>query len=99
MTLIVYERIGFWMNMCRNNLPNSQIIVQKDRIVFLQLIATTNLCCFTTDAPENTSIANQRVRVPIVDVEAHATFFLVVPDDAPVRVHAIMDWVAAADDR
>lgn len=90
---LVFEQIGFWMDACRDKLPHSQVIVQKDRMVFMQLVQSSDLLCFTTDAPENASVAANRVRVPIVDAEAHATFFLNARTDAPQQVARIMDWV------
>lgn len=93
---LVFEQIGFWMDIARQNLPNSQIIVQKDRMVFAQLITSTDLLCFTTDAPENTSTTQGRVRVPIVDGDAHATFFLNARTDSPKQVADIIDWVRSA---
>lgn len=92
-TFLVYEQIGFWMDVARERLPHSQLIVQKDRTVFTQLVQGSDLLCFTTDAPENTSVANSRVRVPLVDGSAHATFFLNARADASERVLQIFDWV------
>lgn len=92
---LVFEQIGFWMDVCRRNLPNSQLIVQKDYNVFLQLANSTDLCSFATDAPEHIVDDDTRVRIPIVDADAHATFFLCALSDAPERVSQILDWVRA----
>lgn len=93
---LVYEQIGFWMGMVREALPNSQLIVQKDRTVFLQLLETTELLGFTTDAPENAGAAGGRVAVPITDAQAHATFFLSCRGDAAERVREIAGWATGA---
>ena len=92
-SFLVFEQIGFWMEMCRRNLPGSQLIVQKDRTVFAQLVKSTELCSFSTDAPENLSLQADRIQVPIVDAEAHATFFLCVRQDATERAREIFGWV------
>lgn len=93
-TFLVYSQIGFWMDVARRNLPDSQLITQSDRIVFQQLLAASEVCGFVTDAPENAGTDPRRVRVPITDAEAHATFFLCVRDDAPERARQIWEWAA-----
>lgn len=92
-TFLLYEQIGFWMDVHQQHLPHSQMILQKDRNVFMQLVRSTNLLCFTTNAPENAPASVDRVSVPIVDGDAHATFFLTAHADAPEQVLHIMDWV------
>lgn len=93
--LIVFEQIGFWMDMVRRDTPHSEVIVQKDRNVFLQLVRSTGLLSFTTAVPENQQEAPyaERVSVPITDTDAHATFFLSIRADARPEPRAIFDWV------
>lgn len=90
---IVFEQIGFWMDIVRRDLPHSEIIVQKDRMVFRQLVASSNLLCFTTDVPENDNVLPSRVSIPIIDGEAHATFFLNTMVDAPDEVLSLFNYV------
>lgn len=40
-----------------------------------------------------------RVSIPIVDADAHATYFLVAPTDASQSVLDAMDWVQRSDAR
>lgn len=93
---IVFEQIGFWMEVTRQSLPHSEFIVQSDRNVFTQLVVSSDLLAFTTDVPENTSVALGRKSIPIVDGDAHATFFLSILADAPENVREIFDWVKAS---
>lgn len=90
---LLYEQIGFWMDVVKERLPHAQFIVQKDRTVFAQLVQSTGLLCFTTDAPENASITDERIGVTIVDADAHATFFLNARTDAGKQVAQIVEWV------
>jgi DNA-binding transcriptional LysR family regulator len=92
-TLLLFRSIGFWMDMVREHSPNSRLVVQDDRVVFTQLMNSTDMLCFTTDAPENEGDVPGRVAVPIVDADAHATYFLVAPTDASQRVLDVVDWV------
>lgn len=98
-TFMLYENIGFWMDVVRKELPHSQIVVQKDREVFLQVSRSTGLLYFTTDAPENAAASKIRVTLPITDASAHATYYVVAMTDAPARVGEIVDWVESVDGR
>lgn len=93
-SFLVLEDIGFWMGVVREQLPHSQIIIQKDRNVFTQLVQSTDLLCFTTEAPENAVITKGRVNVAISDGAAHATFFLNARTDASNAIQQIMGAAA-----
>lgn len=95
---LVFEQIGVWMEVCKRMLPHSQIIVQKDRIVFMQLSRVTSLCCFTTQAAEIEGGNPERCTVPISDAAAHATFFLCMRHDAPTSVRKLFDEAARSFD-
>ena len=89
---LVLEQIGFWMGMVDRNLPSSQVIVQKDQVVFAQLLRTTDLCAFATDVAENDTSAFGRTAIPIVDADAHVTFFLNVLADGPERARSAFSY-------
>ena len=91
---LVLEQIGFWMGIVDRRLPSSQVIVQKDPNVFRQLLRSTDLCSFSTDVAANYVSGDGRVALPIVDADAHATFFLNVLVDAPERTAAVFNLTA-----
>ena len=91
---LVLEQIGFWMDIVGRRLPNSQVIVQKDQNVFRQLLRSTDLCAFSTDVAINEVSGFGRVSIPIVDADAHATFFLNMLADAPERVTAVFELIS-----
>lgn len=97
-TFLVMDAIGFWKDVYEQGIPDVHSIVQRDREVFMQLIASSEILHFTTDAPQNSSRIPGRVAVPIVDASAHATFFLVALKAAPARVCEIVDWVKKASE-
>lgn len=74
-TFLLFAGIGFWRGLCDRGLPHSRFIVQEDRRVFEQLIATSDLPHFITDAPSLTAGPGRAV-VPISDSQAHVAFFL-----------------------
>ena len=71
-------------------------IVQRDREVFTQLVDSSDILCFTTDAPQNSNHLGGRVEVPLAVASAHATFFLVALRQNSERVREIVDWVKEA---
>lgn len=89
----VFKNVGFWMDVVREHMPSSQILVQEEREVFFQMLRSSDLLAFTSNAPENTGAIEGRVVVPIADADAHATFFLIGYTDAEGRVAEILDWV------
>lgn len=92
-TFLVLDGIGFWKDIYERGIPDVQSIVQRDREVFLQLVSSSDILCFTTDAPQNRNRVKGRVPVPISDAEAHATFYLVALKETAPRVVELLQWV------
>ena len=88
-TFLVYGGIGFWHDIHERKLPHARFVIQPDRTIFLQQVRTSNLLTFTTNAPENTSRHESRRAIPIIDPEAHATFWLCMRTDAAERIQAV----------
>ncbi len=93
---LLYQQIGFWMEVHRRNLPHSSFVIQPDRTIFLQQVSTSDLMTFTTNAPENTSAHPSRVAIPITDAEAHVAYHLCVRNDAPGRISELFDLIGSA---
>lgn len=86
---LVFEDIGFWRDIHQRSMPHATIINQKDREVFFQLLRSSDLLAFTTDAVQGTTALPDRVAIPIRDASAHATFYLVTLRDASERIREI----------
>ncbi len=91
-TFLMNADVGFWGDMTRAALPNARIIMQQDSNVLAQLIRTSDVLGFVTDVSEFNHPDENRVRVPIQDADAHATFYVVAMIDAP---QAVLDIVEA----
>lgn len=91
-TFLMSASTGFWGDTVKERMPNARFIEQTDSNVLAQLTRTSNLLGFVTDVSEFNRPDETRVRVPIQDADAHATFFLVALIDAP---RAVMDIVNA----
>ncbi len=95
-TFLLYSQIGFWKSYCDTLFTHSRFVTQEDRTVFLQLAQTTNLLFFVSDAPQNDiDTPADKVIAPLRDTAAHATFYLLVNNDARPDAQAAFDWVAA----
>ena len=92
-TFLVLDGIGFWRDVYERAIPDVHSIVQRDREVFTQLVDSSDIPCFTTDAPQNSNHAKGRVEVPLSDADAHATFYLVALKEATLRVYELLRWV------
>ena len=65
-----------------------------DREVYNQIAATSPLPIFVTDIPSLVGVFPERVRIPISDPDAQATFYLLTREDASPRIREIVEWVA-----
>lgn len=76
--MLLYSDIGFWHRLPREKMPHSRFLVQTDRFAFEELVASSILPCFVSDA----ALAGDwetadRVLVPILDPEASVTYYMV----------------------
>lgn len=76
--MLLYGDIGFWHELPTKKMPHSRFLVQSDRFAFTELVQSSVLPSFVTDAamrlygpPENRSV------VPILDPEAAVTYYAV----------------------
>lgn len=75
--MLLYADIGFWHRLPREKMPHSRFLVQTDRFAFEELISSSILPCFVSDAAlaDDWSLAD-RILVPILDPEAKATYHM-----------------------
>lgn len=88
---LVLESIGFWMGVVREKLPNSQVIVQQDPQVLDQLIGSSDLFNFVTEASQAIHPERNRACVPIWDTGASATYFAACLIDSSEQVTRVLD--------
>ncbi len=93
-TLLVLDGIGFWKDVYEKGTPDVHSIVQRDREVFTQLVDSSDILCFTTDAPQNRNHVGGRIQVPLSDADAHdVTFYLVALKGTAPRVSELLRWM------
>lgn len=103
-TFLLYGSIGLWAQIHNKMTPHSSLLVQEDREVWRQTMRTSDMLGFASDAPilmrpdiksDPEAAEVERVRIPIVDPEAHLTFYLCAQRDAKQDVVAKIMQLAA----
>lgn len=92
-TFLLYQRVGFWREICERHMPHAHYVVQDDYLIFSQLSQTSPLPGFVTDASETERFMGDRVIVPIADDDAHACYHLTVLKSAEGRWGELIDWL------
>lgn len=90
-SFLILDNIGLWMDITREHLPDSQLVVQNDNVVFQQLINTSDLLHFVTNFSTVIHDENTRIKIPIWDTDASQTFFLACSTDATDTVKACLE--------
>ncbi|RTE50983.1 LysR family transcriptional regulator [Actinobaculum sp. 352] len=93
-TFLLYAGVGFWLERVQMALPHSTLILQEDFSVFQQLVPTSGLLSFTTDAVFLTDTTSGVV-LPLPDEISRATYHLLVRGDGPREAVRLFEWVAA----
>lgn len=77
--MLLFSEIGFWHDMPVKKMPHSRFLLQNERFAFNELVSSSILPSFTSDLvkrhPEQHDGATNRVCVPILDDEAHVTYY------------------------
>ena len=77
---LLRSEIGFWDEMCRQQMPSSRFLVQTDEFEFRELIRESSLPCFTTNlANDYENLLADRIKIPITSPEANVIYYLVFP--------------------
>jgi hypothetical protein len=77
--MLLFSEIGFWHDMPVKKMPHSRFLLQNERFAFNELVSSSILPSFTSDLvqrhPEQHAGSTHRVSVPILDKEAHVTYY------------------------
>jgi DNA-binding transcriptional LysR family regulator len=77
--MLLFSEIGFWHDMPVKKMPHSRFLLQNERFAFNELVSSSILPSFTSDLverhPEQHAGVTHRVRVPILDAEAHVSYY------------------------
>lgn len=75
---LLRDQIGFWTELCQQQMPASRFLIQTDEFEFEELARTSTLLCFTTDATSQADrYAAGRKRIPVTDPEANVQYHII----------------------
>ena len=77
-TMLLHSKIGFWHNMHMEKMKATHFLLQDDYSVFREVVQASALPSFTSDVVmEREGKPLNRVIIPILDEEAHATYYCI----------------------
>lgn len=89
--MILMSNIGFWHDLVTEKMPDSRFLVQNERFDFEELVQSSILPAFATDAFRNTDdMRSDRKLVPVLDEEANATYYIVCLNKNKARFRRIL---------
>lgn len=97
-SVLLLSRIGFWNEICVQNIPQSHLLIQEDMDTFSELTRVSSLPNFRS----NITIAREeketnRIAIPIIDQKACATYYAVYPKTMDAFFHPIKEIVSNID--
>ena len=85
--------LGFWNDVVRKRLSASRFLVQDDEFALAELIRTSTLPCFATDASlerRYRDLGENRVNIPITDSEVNVSFWLVARKETADKISRLL---------
>ena len=74
---LLRSEIGFWDKLCREKMPASRFLIQRDNTEYDEIARNSMLPCFATDlGRKNGYSMPDRVYIPISDAEACVSFYI-----------------------
>lgn len=97
-SVLLFSRIGFWRDVCREKMPMTRALVQHEQEDFQELVQASALPCFVSNLtmrwdgrPEN------RIVIPILDPEGTALYHFICRKEEWKRWAALIRRIRAAD--
>lgn len=90
-TMLLFSKIGFWHEVHKKKMPSTHFLLQDEQFAFTELVRASALPSFTSDlALKRGYLSDNRVIVPILDEEAHATYYCSCRMDKKKKVTAFL---------
>ena len=77
-SFLMSASVGVWGDVVRKNMPNSRFLLQNDEDL-AEVASSSTLPTFATDIADASGryYSGERVNIPILDDDAHMTFYMV----------------------
>lgn len=93
-TMLLYSEIGFWYDMCMEEMPNTKFVVQSSRSDFNILVQSTVLPSFSSDLDNlKYSAQTNRIILPIKDECANPAFYCILRKSDKSRFSNLIDFI------
>ena len=93
-TMLLRNRLGFWRELTVRKMPDTRFLEQED-VAFDELVRSSALPSFTTNvALKREGNPQNRVNVPILDEEAHVTYYCLYRPSAGNDLRGFMKTLA-----
>lgn len=97
-SVLLLSRIGFWNEICVQNIPQSHLLIQEDMDTFSELTRVSSLPNFRSNITiEREEDEPNRVAIPIMDQKARATYYAIYPNTMDAFFHPIKKIVSSID--
>ena len=74
---LLRDQIGFWTQICYEEMPASRFLIQSDEFEFQELIRSSTLFCFTSNLADLTGdVLKGRKIIPLTDEKANVTYYI-----------------------
>lgn len=93
-TMLLFSQIGFWYKIHKEKMPSTHFLLQNEQFTFTELVKASALPAFTSNlALKKAGTPDNRVIVPILDEEAHATYYCSCKIEDQKRFALFWKWV------
>lgn len=93
-TMLLFSQIGFWYKIHKEKMPSTHFLLQNEQFTFTELVKASALPAFTSNlALKKAGTPDNRVIVPILDEEAHATYYCSCKIENQKRFALFWKWV------
>ena len=75
-SLLILSKIGFWFDICKENMPDSMFLEQKELSALNELRKSSDLPSFVTNLTAHMCDNENRVLIPFSNKEVNITFYL-----------------------
>ncbi len=94
--MLLYQNIGFWEQVVRQQMPDSLFITQSQQEAFNELLNSSEIAGFSSSYfVDRNMINDNRIQIPIADSQASTTFYLVCLKEERKRFEQLFQHITA----
>lgn len=96
-SILAHGSSGFWLDICRENLKGTKLLVQDSIDTLSELLDSSSLPAFHSDrAMDYGYESSGHITIPLTDEAAHATYYLACLDSEKKKYNSVFNAVRSA---